>query len=92
MKAIAVGDIKTCFSEILEEITQGEKVGILYGETKMPVAMIVPYIEEKKAERKIGILEGKINIEFSDDFEMTVEELLDLQFEFHATFFKIICS
>jgi hypothetical protein len=29
--------------------------------------------------RTIGILDGKSNIQFSDDFEMTTEELLSLQ-------------
>jgi antitoxin (DNA-binding transcriptional repressor) of toxin-antitoxin stability system len=49
----------------------------LYGRNKKPVAMIVPYDEGKKAERKIGILDGKIEI--MDDFEMTSEELLGIQ-------------
>jgi len=79
MKAMAVGEVKTHFSEVLEEVKQGNKVGILYGRTKKPVAMIVPYNEEKVTKRKIGILDGKIKIKFRDDFEMTTEELLDMQ-------------
>ena len=78
MKAMAVGELKTHFSEILEEVRHGKKVGILYGRAKDPVAMIVPYKEEKKSERKIGILDGKVTIEFRDDFEMTAEELCNL--------------
>jgi antitoxin (DNA-binding transcriptional repressor) of toxin-antitoxin stability system len=78
MKAMPVGEIKTHFSKILEEVKQGNKVGILYGRTKEPVAMIVPYAEEKTTERKIGILDGKIKIEFKDDFEMTAEELVEM--------------
>ena len=31
--------------------------------------------------RKIGILDGKADIRFSDDFEMTTEELLELQWK-----------
>jgi antitoxin (DNA-binding transcriptional repressor) of toxin-antitoxin stability system len=77
MKAMAVGEVKTHFSEILEEVKQGNKVGILYGRTKKPVAMIVPYGGEKAVKRKIGILDGKIGITFRDDFEMTAEELLE---------------
>jgi antitoxin (DNA-binding transcriptional repressor) of toxin-antitoxin stability system len=79
MKAMAVGEVKTHFSEILKEVKNGKKVGILYGKTKKPIAMIVPYNEGKKIERKIGILDGKIKIEFKDDFEMTSEELLGIQ-------------
>ena len=78
MKALAVGELKTQFSQILEEVKQGEKVGILYGRAKKPVAMIVPYHEEKKTERRIGILDGKATIEFRDDFAMTTEELCGL--------------
>jgi antitoxin (DNA-binding transcriptional repressor) of toxin-antitoxin stability system len=79
MKAMSVGEVKTHFSEVLEEVKQGNRIGILYGRTKKPVAMIVPYIEEKASRRKIGILDGKIEIKFRDDFEMTIEELLRIQ-------------
>ena len=75
MKAMSVGQLKTHFSEVLERVMSGEKVGILYGRVKKPVAIIIPYEEEKKAERKIGILDGKVTIKFRDDFEMTSEEL-----------------
>jgi len=75
MKTMAVGELKTHFSEILSEVKNGKKVGIVYGRKKEPVAMIVPYSQEKKAERKIGILDGKVTIEFRDDFAMTDEEL-----------------
>jgi antitoxin (DNA-binding transcriptional repressor) of toxin-antitoxin stability system len=79
MKAMPLGEVKTHFSEVLEEVKQGKRIGILYGQTKKPVAMIVPYVEEKASRRKIGILDGKIEIKFRDDFEMTTEELLDMQ-------------
>ncbi|MDR0314157.1 MAG: prevent-host-death protein [Treponema sp.] len=78
MKEMAVGEIKTHFSVVLDEVRQGEKVGILYGRAKEPVAMIVPYNKEKQVERSIGILDGKATIEFRDDFEMTAEELCNL--------------
>jgi antitoxin (DNA-binding transcriptional repressor) of toxin-antitoxin stability system len=79
MKAMSVGEVKTHFSEVLEEVKQGNRIGILYGRTKKPVAMIIPYIEKKANRRKIGILDGKIEIKFRDDFEMTTEELLEIQ-------------
>jgi antitoxin (DNA-binding transcriptional repressor) of toxin-antitoxin stability system len=78
MKAMAVGEFKTHCSEILGEVMSGKKVGILYGRAKKPVAMLVPYREEKKTERKIGILDGKMSVKFADDFEMTTEELCNL--------------
>jgi antitoxin (DNA-binding transcriptional repressor) of toxin-antitoxin stability system len=79
MKAMPVGEVKSHFSEVLEEVKQGNRIGILYGRTKKPVAMIVPYTEERTAKRKIGILDGKIKIKFRDDFEMTTEDLLNMQ-------------
>ncbi|MDR0722695.1 MAG: prevent-host-death protein [Treponema sp.] len=75
MKAMPVGELKTHFSEVLETVKQGNKIGILYGRTKRPVAMIVPYVEEKVMNRKIGILDGKITIAFRDNFEINPEEL-----------------
>ena len=38
----------TNFPEILMKIRHGEKIGILHGNTKVPVAMLVPYMKEKK--------------------------------------------
>jgi antitoxin (DNA-binding transcriptional repressor) of toxin-antitoxin stability system len=78
MKSLAVGELKSHFSQILDEVQQGAKVGILYGKSKKPVAMIVPYLEEKSEKRRLGILDGKVKIEFMDDFGMTDEELIGL--------------
>jgi len=79
MKTLPVGELKAQFSEVLEKVKQGEKFGILYGKKKKPIAMIVPFSEvEEKQERKLGILEGKFQVKFANDFKMTEEELLDL--------------
>jgi len=78
MKTMAVGEIKTHFSQILGEVKNGKRVGILFGRAKKPIAMIVPYVEEKKRERKIGILDGKVKIDFKNDYKMTTEELCGL--------------
>ena len=41
--------------------------------------MIVPYSDdEKKHERKLGMLDGKCSIRFADDFKMTEEEFTEL--------------
>jgi antitoxin (DNA-binding transcriptional repressor) of toxin-antitoxin stability system len=79
MKTMPIGELKTHFSEILEDVRQGSQVGILYGRAKKPVAMIVPYAEEPVKERKIGILDGIATVEFKDGFEMTEEELLGMK-------------
>ena len=80
MKTLPVGELKAQFSEVLEKVKLGESFGILYGKKKKPVAMIIPFPDkEKKKERTLGILEGKIKIKFSDDFKMTEEEFLGLE-------------
>ena len=79
MKTLPVGELKAHFSEVLEKVKMGESFGILYGKKKKPIAMIVPFPEqETKAEREIGILEGKIKVKFADDFKITEEEFVGL--------------
>jgi len=73
-----VEKFKANFAEALEEVKQGKKIGVLYGKSKKPVAMLVPFAEEEKGERQIGILDGKAVISFRDDFEMTPMELCGL--------------
>lgn len=80
MKTFPVGELKAQFSEVLERVKHGESFGILYGKRKKPIAMIVPFSDEKlKKERTIGLLDGKIIIKFSEDFKMTEEELIGLK-------------
>jgi len=79
MKTIAVGELKTQFSTILDEVRTGGRVSISYGRSKKPVAMIVPYEEPKPPKRKLGILDGKAKIVFKNDWAMTSEELLASQ-------------
>jgi len=80
MKTLPVGEIKAQFSEVLEKVRQGESFGILYGKKKRPVAMIVPYVEAgKKAKRQLGILDGKTEFKFADDFKISEEEFLALK-------------
>lgn len=80
MKTLPVGELKAQFSEVLEKVQLGESFGILYGKKKKPIAMIVPFVESKiKKERKLGLLEGKVNIKFSEDYQMSEEELLGLK-------------
>ena len=73
-----VGELKARFSKVLAAVRAGERVGVLYGKSREPVAMIVPYEEVDLPERELGFLDGKVRIEFMDDFDMTEEELLGL--------------
>ena len=78
MKAMSVGELKTNFSEVLEKVKQGQEIGIVYGRMKKPVAMIVPYREEKKGKRKIGIMDGKATIKIMGDGKISEEDFLGL--------------
>ena len=80
MKTLAVEEFKTQLAEVLEKVRLGESFGIIYGRKKKPFAMIIPYRDkEEKKERKIGLLDGTVNIRFSDDFKMTEEEFIGLK-------------
>lgn len=79
MKSLPVGELKAHFSEVLEDVQNGETIEIVYGKKKTPVARIVPIVTPKrKGKRKIGILEGKVKYVFADDFKMTEEEFINL--------------
>ena len=43
------------------------------------VAMIVPHEPEHLPERDVGFLDGKVRVEFMDDFDMTESELLGVE-------------
>lgn len=81
MKSLPVGELKAHFSEVLEQVQQGESIEITYGKSKKPVAKIVPIngSKSKKKKRKLGIWEGKVKYVFAENFKMTDEELLDGQ-------------
>lgn len=76
MKALPVAELKAGFSKVLADVRRGERVGVLYGRSKTPVAMIVPYEPTTAGQRDLGFLDGEVTIEFAADFEMTEEELL----------------
>jgi len=81
MESIQVGQFKTDFSTILQNIqNSGESYVIEYGKKHKKVAMIIPYDKrlEESAERTFGLLEEKGSFYMKDNFSMTDEELLGL--------------
>ena len=81
MESIQVGQFKTDFSTILQNIqNSGESYVIEYGKKHKKVAMIIPYDKrlEDSAERTFGLLEEKGSFYMKEDFAMTDEELLGL--------------
>jgi antitoxin (DNA-binding transcriptional repressor) of toxin-antitoxin stability system len=77
MKALTVAEVKTHFSDILFQVKNGEKVKILYGKSKIPIAMIIP-LENTTIPRKIGILDGIASYKEEGDGKISLEEFLGL--------------
>ncbi len=62
MKSVQVGEFKSDFSSILDKVQNlGEKFVIEYGKKHKKVAILIPYVEQKKS-RVFGQLKGKIEI------------------------------
>ncbi|CAA6812648.1 MAG: Prevent-host-death family protein [uncultured Sulfurovum sp.] len=81
MESIQVGQLKTDFSTILQNIqNSGQKYIIEYGKKHKKVAMIIPYDKclEETTERTFGLLENKGSFTIQNHFSMTDEELLGL--------------
>ena len=77
MKTMSVGEFKAHFSEVLEDVKAGIGIAVTYGRKKEIIGYFVPDLEENN-ERKIGMLDGKAEIIFKDDFKITEEEFLGL--------------
>jgi antitoxin (DNA-binding transcriptional repressor) of toxin-antitoxin stability system len=75
MKALTVAEVKTHFSDILSQVKNGEKVKILYGRSKKPIAMIVP-LEDMNTPRNIGILDSIASFNEEGDGKISLEEFL----------------
>ena len=81
MKSMSVWEIRAELSRVLEMVRGGERIGVGYGSGQEPVAMIVPYESARPSRRDVGFLDGKVTIEFTDDYEMTEDELIGAETE-----------
>jgi hypothetical protein len=77
MKTMSVGEFKTHFSEVIEEVRHGKKIAVTFGRKKEIVGYFMPELPAS-SKRKLGILDGKAKVTFSDDFKMTETEFLGL--------------
>ena len=77
MKALTVAELKTHFSDVLNQVKNGESVRILYGKAKKPVAMIVP-IKNLASPRKIGVLDEKAVFKVKGSGKISEEEFLGI--------------
>ena len=59
MKSLTVGEIKEQFSQILEDVKNGETVEIVYGKKRTPVARIVPITHKAKKKKRSAFWTAK---------------------------------
>ncbi len=78
MTQLTVGEFKSKFSEVIQQLLAGQEVVVSYGKRKEKIGVFVPYKQyQKKTKRKLGIWEGKASVKFAKDFKMTVDEFLN---------------
>jgi antitoxin (DNA-binding transcriptional repressor) of toxin-antitoxin stability system len=78
MKTLSLAEAKTHFSAILKDVGAGNEVAISYGKKKETIAVIIPFETWKKSrKRRLGTLEETVTVQFSKEFSMTDEELLN---------------
>ncbi len=76
MKTFQVGELKSNFSKILEDVKHGEEIIISFGKKKEKIAVILPFSKYKKiTHRKLGLLEEKASFKINDDFSISDDEL-----------------
>jgi len=77
MITMTVGEFKTHFSDVIEQVKAGEKITVTYGKKKEVIGYFSPETQPQP-KIKLGILEGKAKFTFAPDFKMTEEEFLGL--------------
>ena len=76
MKTLPVGELKTHFSEVIDDVKDGEEYVITYGRKKENVAVLIPYSHyNSKNVLKLGLLKDK-SYSLAEDFKMSEEELI----------------
>jgi prevent-host-death family protein len=80
MKTLAVGELKTHFSDVLDRVQHGEEIAVSYGRKKEKVAVIIPYSHYKQPEqRTLGVMEESASYKVKGDFKISTEELLGIE-------------
>jgi antitoxin (DNA-binding transcriptional repressor) of toxin-antitoxin stability system len=78
MKSVQVGHFKAEFSDILQQVKEGEQFIIEYGKNHEKVAMLIPYRKEleQPKPRQFGLLKKRGSFSIGKDFEITDDEFL----------------
>jgi antitoxin (DNA-binding transcriptional repressor) of toxin-antitoxin stability system len=77
MKTLTAAEVKNHFSDVLSQVKNGERVKILYGRSKKPIAMIIPF-EDMNIPRKMGVLDGIASFKEEGDGKISLEEFLGI--------------
>ena len=78
MKTLPVAEVRSHFSSLLKEVENGNEIGISFGKEKKTIAVIMSIKEYKKIKtRRLGTLEGRVTVEFKEDWKMTEEEFMN---------------
>ena len=79
MQTLKVSDFKARFSEMIDSVRAEETVVVAYGRNRKKVAALVPYDQLPTIQpRRTGTLAGIASVSFSNEFNITDEELLSL--------------
>jgi len=73
---MTVGEFKSRFAEVIEQVKKGTGFAVTYGRKKQVVGYFMPEPGLSKPKRKLGLLAGNAKADFKEDFYMTDEELL----------------
>jgi hypothetical protein len=76
MKTMTVGEFKTHFSEVVEQVKAGVSFAVTYGRKKEVVGYFLPESQLEKQRRQLGLFKGKLSVDFKNDFQITEENLL----------------
>ena len=77
MKTMTVGEFKTHFAEVLEQVKSGVGIAVTYGRKKEIVGYFLPKSGKAPKKRKLGLMEGKASAVFQNDFKISEEEFLE---------------
>jgi len=73
MKTLPVAEIRSHLTSLLKEVESGNEIGITFGKKKETIAVIVPIAEYRRIKaRRLGTLEGKVQVEFADNWSISV--------------------
>lgn len=69
---MTVGDLKSHFSEVIQEVKAGQEIGVAFGEKEEIVAYLIPAVARKPEKRQLCILQSKGKVVFAPDFKISI--------------------